>query len=344
MALRLPKNKLSESASYFVSVSVFFVRLSSSAAYPAPQRVLPEFPMLRELDLHGNQLGYVGATVVAQSVCECANLVSLKLSRNLIGGKDSRALMTHLLGERSRLRFLDLSDNRLGNEGMETLAPLLRVNRSLQELLLCGCAVTEPGVNALMRGIAENGTVSVLDLSRNTLRKSKALTDAVRDALFRNTSLQQVVVPEVTSQSSLLDELIFLRNQNAAFRKAELGDAGLAYFSERMWLQIPSSVFRVTTLSKLDVSNNRLAGLPYSIVLIPSLEWLNISHNCIELDAIPIHCSELPRLHTLRVEGNPFVKHIPGRFDWQSIEDLFDFFNYVAETRVRLRRASFFFY
>ncbi len=88
------------------------------------QRLIPHFNALQELNLHGNQLGYVGAAVVGQAITTCPTLVSLNLSANLIGGKDAQQLLTSLFGPISRLVFLDLSDNKLGNEGAITIAPL----------------------------------------------------------------------------------------------------------------------------------------------------------------------------------------------------------------------------
>ncbi len=107
----------------------------------------------------------------------------------------------------------------------------------MEDLRLCNCQISESGVSALARNVADNGRLRSFNLNRNPVRKSKPLLDELRHALYRNTSLVHVVVPELTTQGALQDELQFIRNQNSVFRKAEVGDAGLAYFSERMWTQ-----------------------------------------------------------------------------------------------------------
>lgn len=134
--LQLPSNKLSEAAAYSISVSlprcvpchVFRQRtgprIRCALLTRRAQCYVSRFSALQEINLHGNQFGYVGAVAIAQAVTTCASVISLNLSANLIGGKDAQQLMTLLFGPASRLVLLDLSDNKLGNEGAITIAPL----------------------------------------------------------------------------------------------------------------------------------------------------------------------------------------------------------------------------
>ncbi len=57
----------------------------------------------------------------------------------------------------------------------------------------------------------------------------------------------------------------------------------------------------------LDLRRNCLQGIPYSLLRFRSLTMLDISHNSIEADSVPVHLHRLAKLKILQVEENPFV-------------------------------------
>ena len=90
--------------------------------------------------------------------------------------------------ERSRLRFLDLSTNGIGQMGAASLAGLLGSSKALQKLDLGGNKLGNAGVTELMSGLSKNSTLAALSL-RDTdmdagggeavarvMRESKSLT------------------------------------------------------------------------------------------------------------------------------------------------------------------------
>jgi hypothetical protein len=291
---------------------------------------MQRFSHLTHLDLSWNGIGYVGASAVAKACLEHRSVVRLNICGNNIGGKDSGVLMEYLFGPRSRLEFLDMSDNKLGTDGVQTLALWLPVNTCMVELRLENVGMTETGLAQCLNGLGNNSFLERLFLGRNTsiskLSPGRGLTDYVVTALFRNIALCHVDLPDLGSYFA--QKVEFARSQNVALRKWL--DSG--YFCERLWSSIPMPLFARDTLCKLDLSNNLLVGLPYSILQLRSLEYLNIANNLIEAEAVPVHLRELPYLSTLRIDGNPFVFDIPERYDLNEIEDIFLFFDFFCES------------
>lgn len=281
------------------------------------------------LDVSGNGIGNVGATSLAKSAHGAPNLVSLYLSDCGIGGKDCNLLMELLFGPKSLLKDVNLSDNKLGNEGIQTLALWLPVCLNLEKLNLQSCGIGETGLIAIMQGCASNYVLEELLLGRNPvpkLTKGKALFDQVRSLLFRNISLLKVELPDITS--SMEEVLSCARQQNATLKRCP----DMGYFSERLWTSIPMPLFVRDALTKLDISGNSLVGLPFSILHLRALKWLNIADNLISVSGLPVHCRELQSLETLRVEGNPFLKYVPDRYNMRDLDDIFAFFDFFSET------------
>ncbi|NOY05015.1 MAG: leucine-rich repeat domain-containing protein [Chlorobi bacterium] len=68
----------------------------------------------------------------------------------------------------------------------------------------------------------------------------------------------------------------------------------------------------------LDLRNNRLRHLPEELGQIKTLEWVNLENN--QLSSIPATVTDMPKLHTLKLKGNPITndelekikKQLPG--------------------------------
>ena len=103
--------------------------------------ILMALRSLRELslELRGLPLSDDGLTSLLAKV----SLVGLDVS----GSEVSDRGLQELAATRSRLRLLDLSFTRVGDEGLKSLAAL----PELRHVSLIGCRVTDSGTNSLMR-------------------------------------------------------------------------------------------------------------------------------------------------------------------------------------------------
>jgi uncharacterized protein (DUF924 family)/Ran GTPase-activating protein (RanGAP) involved in mRNA processing and transport/predicted esterase len=76
----------------------------------------------------------------------------------------SAARLAEYLGGDCALESLSISCNRLGDEGLEVIAPALARNRSLRRLSLASNRIGPRGAAALARALAENSSLEMLDL------------------------------------------------------------------------------------------------------------------------------------------------------------------------------------
>ncbi|XP_033080417.1 NACHT, LRR and PYD domains-containing protein 13 [Trachypithecus francoisi] len=114
---------------------------------------------------------------------KCA-LERLELWFCQLGAPSCRYLSDALLQNRS-LAHLNLSKNRLGDEGVKFLCEALgRPDCNLQSLNLSGCSCTREGCRELANALRHNRNVKILDLGQNDLQDDgvKLLCEALKPA------------------------------------------------------------------------------------------------------------------------------------------------------------------
>ncbi|MFA6429230.1 MAG: leucine-rich repeat domain-containing protein [Patescibacteria group bacterium] len=68
----------------------------------------------------------------------------------------------------------------------------------------------------------------------------------------------------------------------------------------------PSQIGQLRQLVHLDLSNNRLTGLPAELGQLKKLETLNVANN--RLTGLPLELGNLTQLRVLDVSGNPYAE------------------------------------
>ena len=69
--------------------------------------------------------------------------------------------------------------------------------------------------------------------------------------------------------------------------------------------ELPGSIRKLTSLTKLDLGNNQLTHIPDSIGSMSSLRWLDVSNN--KLTCLPDSIESLSRRTTLYLNNNPIT-------------------------------------
>jgi len=95
-------------------------------------------------------------------------LQNLRLDDNEIHWEGAVALAESLMTH-SRLTFLDLDINLMGNWGANAFAKLVRVNRALKELHLYSNHIGDEGAMALEEALKRNGVLEMVDLTGNEI-------------------------------------------------------------------------------------------------------------------------------------------------------------------------------
>ena len=210
--------------------------------------------VLKELKVSRSDLHDDGAAVIVKCL-GCTKLKELDLSWNSISGKGASEI-AHSLGvkndantptegaagshqenesnsqPRANLEVLNLSHNKLGNDGAECLSSMLKVNSSLKVLDISSVGLTDEGVAFICDSLVLNTTLQHLKMSGNYVTSANMIAGALElnqylttlsiqhysakplsfystilNALHRNNVLTWLGLPKCTEQSQL-DEAI----------------------------------------------------------------------------------------------------------------------------------------
>lgn len=140
------------------------------------------------LDLCGNKLTSRGASILASYLSDHYTLRVLDLSYNHLSNVGIRTL-TDILSNNRRvsLEKLILSKNGISNDGARHLADMLRTNRTITDLHLSNNEIGNRGVEQLASALAyRNKTLKVLMLSFNIF-----ITDSCVNVLMKTIKYNQ---------------------------------------------------------------------------------------------------------------------------------------------------------
>jgi len=154
---------------------------------------------LRKLCLPGNNITNAGgarlakALTTGQSKLEVLDLHANQLTKAF--GSDLAAL----LEQNTSLRFLDVSNNKLGDKGVQAIATALRNhNTTLEQLNLFDTQLTNASCHAFAGALRNNTTLKKLNLYNNTKIDATGVQTLASALEFHNYTLERL---EVTKKS-----------------------------------------------------------------------------------------------------------------------------------------------
>ncbi|XP_076871121.1 leucine-rich repeat-containing protein 40 isoform X2 [Brachyhypopomus gauderio] len=241
-------------------------------------------PALVVLDIHDNQLRTLPASIgdlqqlerlilshnklteLPQEIWKLTNLRCLHLQQNLL------EQLPEDLGQLCHLEDLDLSNNKL------TAIP-----DSLANLNLVKLDLSVNSLKSLPPAISQMKNLRMLDCSRNHLE----------------------TVPRVLAQMASLEQL-YLRHNKLRFLP-ELPSCKtlkeLHCGNNQIEVLEVEHLKHLSSLSVLELRDNKVKILPGEITLLQALERLDLTNN--DLTSVPCGLGTLPKLKSLALEGNP---------------------------------------
>ncbi|XP_036834072.1 leucine-rich repeat-containing protein 40 isoform X2 [Oncorhynchus mykiss] len=241
-------------------------------------------PALTVLDVHDNQL-----TSLPISIGELQHLQKLSLShnklkefpeeiwslKNLTCLQLQQNLLEHLpegVGLLTNLDDIDLSNNQLTDvpDSLGNLNHLVKLNLSHNKL------------KSLPSGISVMKNLRLLDCTHNQLES----------------------IPPVLSQMASLEQL-YLRHNKLRFLP-ELPSSRLKELhvgNNQIEVLEAEHLKHLSTLSVLELRDNKVKTLPEEIKLLQGLERLDLVNN--DISSLPAALALLPKLKILTLEGNP---------------------------------------
>ena len=122
------------------------------------------------LNLSGNSIKNEGFVLLCKGLNENKSLNSLKISQNEIGEKGIVQGLRFIKSIVGRLTILDISKNKIMNEGLITLTNKLKVFPNLYSLNISNCGFEFEGFKYLVKFLQYNRKIEILNVSGNKLR------------------------------------------------------------------------------------------------------------------------------------------------------------------------------
>ncbi|XP_052407899.1 NACHT, LRR and PYD domains-containing protein 3-like [Carassius gibelio] len=283
--------------------------------------------LMRELNLSGHKLGDTQVNQLASLLQDKhCKLNTLQLNNNSMTAEGCATMISALNATLSNLRELDMSENKLGNSGIENICHLLEnPHCRLERLKLCNCRITEVGYKALASALRSNPSHLIeLDLTGNDPGKSgvKELCDLLQDP---NCHLKTLRLRDCDLTEKSCSALAAILRSNTSLKDLDLSNNNL----QDSGVKILQSGLENCTLEKLRLCNCRITEEGYKALASalrsnPShLKELDLTANDPGKSGVKELCDLLQdpncQLKTLRFlgpaadEGCQFVTGIVGK-------------------------------
>ena len=250
-----------------IGVDIFSRNNITSEGWVLLFKALCNNTSLKKLDISGNNLRVEGSVALAEMLSCNKSLTELNLRGCDITEAELREIARGLLHNTS-LKKLDISQNymsfsrnKLEMEGSVALAEMLSCNKSLTELNLRGCDITEAELREIARGLLHNTSLKKLDISQNH-------TSFSRNKLGMEGS---VALAEMLSCNKSLTEL--------NLRGCDITEAELR--------EIARGLLHNTSLKKLDISQKYMRFSRNKLGIegsVPLAEMLSCNKSLTELN------------------------------------------------------------
>jgi Ran GTPase-activating protein (RanGAP) involved in mRNA processing and transport len=204
-------------------------------------------------------------------------------------GKTCAEAVAHILSVNDFYSILDLSGNRLRDDGAESIAKLLRVNESVVHLGLRSNDIGHRGGQAIAMALCSNNSITSLDLgghggiNRNHIGTEGAA--ALGDALRVNAVLCSLSVSSNGLGSEGMTKIGIGLQGNKTLARLNIASNNLGYEGAK----VLASILESTELRELDLSRNSIGDRGGQLLFqalargvesgMETLQKLNLEHN-----------------------------------------------------------------
>ena len=145
---------------------------------------------LKYLDISKNAIGDDGISAISDSLHVNTTLIQLVACYCKFYGKGTESVGI-MLRKNAKVKYLDISENHIGDDGISAISDGLHVNTTLIQLVACYCKFYGKGAESVGIMLRKNAKVKYLDISENPIGDDGI--SAISDGLHVNTMLIQLV-------------------------------------------------------------------------------------------------------------------------------------------------------
>uniref|UniRef100_A0A673TGS6 Ribonuclease/angiogenin inhibitor 1 n=1 Tax=Suricata suricatta TaxID=37032 RepID=A0A673TGS6_SURSU len=240
---------------------------------------------IKELAVSNNDIGEAGVRALCQGLVDSAcQLETLKLENCGLTSASCKDLCG-VVASKASLQELDLGDNKLGDQGIATLCPvLLHPSSRLRVLWLWDCDITTAGCRDLCQVLRAKESLKELSLAGNALgdEGARLLCESLQEP---GCQLQSLWVKSCSFTAACCPHFSTMLTQNKHLAELQmsdnkLGDSGVQELCQG--LSQPSATLRVLWLGDCDVANSGCTSLAALLAAGRSLRELDLSNNCMD--------------------------------------------------------------
>ena len=234
-------------------------------------------------NLSGNSIKNEGFIAVCKGLNENKSLVTLKLSHNEIEEKGIIQGLKFINTQMNKLTYLDLSKNKIQDEGIIALTYQLNYFQNLTSLNISFCGFEFRSFDILLKNLQYNRKIEILNVSGNKIKDKNF--DKIKP-YFSYLGIKSLNL----SKCSLCDNSAFILGEclenNLSIKKLnisdnEITDKGFQTFDK---LFFKNSIITHFDCSSNYLTNNGIKNLIKSLEVNNSLKSLNLYDNQLQKD------------------------------------------------------------
>jgi Ran GTPase-activating protein (RanGAP) involved in mRNA processing and transport len=170
------------------------------------------FCALESFEMSDNSLSDKCAQIIGFGLVYLKRLTTLNFSHNEIGNKGFNNLVQCCRS--SPIKYIDVSDNKIGGTGAQSLASALEKNTTIEEINLSSNKLRDKGMFAISMILEKTTSLKKLDISGNRIEHIGNLCEViVKNKTLKNFSIaaNPICVEDLTQ---LNDTMISIKNQD----------------------------------------------------------------------------------------------------------------------------------
>lgn len=216
--------------------------------------LLKKNQILSQINFSDNAISNEGLKIIGSGTfTKDSQLVSIIMSNNELQGAAAIQCFSQMLSQSKAIQELDLSDNNLGDPGMEEIARIYQQNANrLMKITLKNIQATSVSVGKLFFALKGNNFLTQLNLENNDLSGSQF--EQISLLLWNNKKLQKLELKNCSISNYGCECIGEGLGKNTTLRHLDLSNNKFSPPSLKKW----ADVLGRSALRYLDLSNNDL--------------------------------------------------------------------------------------
>ena len=224
-------------------------------------QALKENSKLKSLDLSSNNMTEQVAEHLGNVIKNNPNLEHLSLGNSKLG--PSAAVVLEALTQNSKLKLLNLNDNKMTKQVVKHLASVIKNNSNLNYLGLAN-NLLGPSANVILQTLKENKKLQIIHLRNNNMTEKVA--EDLANVIKNNIGLEEILISHNDLKSSAAVVLQALKEGS----KLKILDLSSNSMTEQVAEDLANVIKANSNLEQLNLGNNKLG--PSTRIILQALK------------------------------------------------------------------------